>query len=182
MGQVFRARDSVLHRHVALKFMQPLAELSGLALTSRLKVEARAIARLDHENIIRVFDVSEWRRGPSSVVPFLVMECLEGKPLSTRLHEGALEWDEAVATFRDVLAGLAHAHAQQVIHRDLKPSNVFILPGARQAARLRPRARPPSSGSTTRARLPTWPRSSGWMHRTTREPTREPPGSCSTCC
>lgn len=131
MGQVFRAWDSVLHRHVALKFMQPLEEFSSPTLTSLLKTEARAIARLDHENIIRVFDVSEWRPSPSSVVPFLVMECLEGKSLSARLREGALEWAEAVAIFRDVLDGLAHAHAQQVIHRDLKPSNVFILAGGR---------------------------------------------------
>ncbi|MCP3140172.1 protein kinase domain-containing protein [Pyxidicoccus xibeiensis] len=131
MGQVFRAWDSVLRRHVALKFMQPLEEVSGPLLSSLLEQEARAIARLDHDNIIRIFDVSEWRAGPSAVVPFLVMELLKGQSLSTCLRRGALEWHEAVALFRDVLAGLAHAHAHEVIHRDLKPGNVFVLEGGR---------------------------------------------------
>ncbi|MBZ4421104.1 AAA family ATPase [Myxococcus sp. RHSTA-1-4] len=131
MGKVFRAWDSVLQRHVALKFMQPLEKLSGPTLTSLLKEEARAIARLDHDNIIRIFDVSEWRASPSAVVPFLVMELLKGQSLSARLRKGALDWDEAVAVFRDVLAGLAHAHAHGVIHRDLKPGNVLLLEGGR---------------------------------------------------
>ncbi|WP_395831883.1 protein kinase [Archangium violaceum] len=127
MGQVFRAWDRVLQRNVALKFIQPQEEGSGLALTSLLREEARAIARLDHDNIIRIFDVSEWRAGPSLIIPFLVMECLEGQSLSARLRKGPLEWDHALRVFRDVLAGLAHAHAHHVIHRDLKPGNIFVL-------------------------------------------------------
>ncbi|ATB38440.1 protein kinase [Cystobacter fuscus] len=127
MGQVFLAWDRELRRHVALKFIQPLTNISGPTLGSLLEEEARAIARLDHDNIIRLFDISEWRPTPSAVVPFLIMECLKGKSLSARLRQGALDWNEALAVFHDVLAGLEHAHAHQVIHRDLKPGNVFVL-------------------------------------------------------
>ncbi|OJH38981.1 protein kinase domain-containing protein [Cystobacter ferrugineus] len=128
MGQVFLAWDRELRRHVALKFIQPLTDISSPTLTSLLKEEARAIARLDHDNIIRLFDISEWRPPHhSAVVPFLIMEYLKGKSLSAHLRQGALGWNEALAIFHDVLAGLAHAHAHQVIHRDLKPGNVFVL-------------------------------------------------------
>jgi hypothetical protein len=75
MGQVFRARDETLRREVALKFLLPSPGLEAYALA-----EARAVARLDQENIVRIFDVAEWKGFPEEPgVPFLVMECLEGE-------------------------------------------------------------------------------------------------------
>ena len=123
MGQVFRAQDEELQRVVALKFLPPREELAGMGLR-----EARAIAQLDHENIIRIFDVSEWRPGPAErPVPFLVMECLLGESLADLMkRERKLEPRRALKLMCEVAAGLAHAHEHQIVHRDLKPSNVFL--------------------------------------------------------
>ncbi|MGZ3458746.1 MAG: serine/threonine-protein kinase, partial [Archangium sp.] len=123
MGQVFRARDEELQRVVALKFLFPREELAGMGLR-----EARAIARLDHENIVRIFDVSEWSSGPGEpTVPFLVMECLSGESLTDLVRrERQLPLGRTLEIMRDVAAGLAHAHAHDIVHRDLKPTNVFI--------------------------------------------------------
>ncbi|HLL04521.1 MAG TPA: protein kinase [Myxococcaceae bacterium] len=123
MGQVFRARDEELQRTVALKFLFPRQELAGMGLR-----EARAIAQLDHENILRIFDVSEWRAGPGDPpVPFLVMECLQGESLAELLkRERTLDLRRTLMLMREVAAGLAHAHEHHIVHRDLKPSNVFL--------------------------------------------------------
>ncbi|HZH15343.1 MAG TPA: protein kinase [Archangium sp.] len=123
MGWVFRARDEELQREVALKFLMPRGKFIEEALR-----EARAIARLSHEHIVRIFDVGEWSDRPGATrLPFLVMECLEGQSLSALLkREGRLEPRRALELLDAILSGLAHAHAQRVIHRDLKPSNVFI--------------------------------------------------------
>jgi class 3 adenylate cyclase/tetratricopeptide (TPR) repeat protein len=123
MGQVFRARDEELQRVVALKFLFPREELAGMGLR-----EARAIAQLDHENIVRIFDVSEWSGGRGEpTVPFLVMECLDGESLADVLRrEKTLGLRRALEVMRGVAAGLAHAHEHHIVHRDLKPSNVFI--------------------------------------------------------
>ncbi|MCY1078355.1 protein kinase domain-containing protein [Archangium lansingense] len=123
MGWVFRARDEELQREVALKFLVPRWGLTDEALR-----EARAIAQLSHEHIVRIFDVSEWIDRPGATrLPFLVMECLEGESLAAVLkREGPLEPKRALEILDAILAGLAHAHEHQVIHRDLKPSNVFV--------------------------------------------------------
>ncbi|MFY0567348.1 protein kinase domain-containing protein [Archangium lansingense] len=122
MGQVVRARDEVLHRIVALKFIAPGREFSGRELDKLLQDEARLVAQLDHENIVRIFDISAWNGSP-----FLIMECLEGQSLEALLRRGPLELRRALRILSDITAGLAHAHSRQIIHRDLKPSNVFIL-------------------------------------------------------
>ncbi|WP_375773701.1 protein kinase [Archangium gephyra] len=123
MGWVFRARDEELQREVALKFLMPRGKFIEEALR-----EARAIARLSHEHIVRIFDVGEWSDRPGATrLPFLVMECLEGESLAAVLQrEGRLEPRRALEILDAILAGLAHAHEQRVIHRDLKPTNVFI--------------------------------------------------------
>ncbi len=122
MGQVFRARDEELQRVVALKLLFPREEHADLSLR-----EARAIAKLDHENIVRIFDVSEWSVAPGLPrVPFLVMECLEGESLAALLARERLALPRALELMRGVAAGLAHAHSHHVIHRDLKPSNIFL--------------------------------------------------------
>ncbi len=122
MGQVFRARDGELQREVALKFL-----LSHTGLVEAALREARVIAYLDHENIVRIFDVGEWRGTlEAPPVPFLVTEYLEGELLASMLRRErpgprrTLEILEAIAT------GLAHAHERHIVHRDLKPANVFL--------------------------------------------------------
>ncbi|QRN97145.1 protein kinase [Archangium violaceum] len=122
MGQVFRARDEVLHREVALKFLLSRSGQEEDALR-----EARAVARLDHENIVRIFDVCEWHgasEGPG--LPFLVMECLEGESLAALLTRGPLDVGRALDILEGITTGLAHAHERHLVHRDLKPSNVFL--------------------------------------------------------
>ncbi|HYO70167.1 MAG TPA: protein kinase, partial [Archangium sp.] len=128
MGLVFRARDEELQREVALKFILPRTGRDGQWLISMLRQEARAIAQLDHENIVRIFDVAEWVGASwEPRVPFLVMECLEGESLAALLHrEQRLGVRRAVELMGAVAAGLAHAHGRHIVHRDLKPSNVFI--------------------------------------------------------
>ncbi|QRK10737.1 protein kinase [Archangium violaceum] len=122
MGQVFRARDETLRREVALKFLLPRPGFEELALA-----EARVVARLDHENIVRIFDVAEWSRTPGKDrVPFLVMECLEGESLAALLVRERPTLRRALELLEAIASGLAHAHERGIVHRDLKPGNVFL--------------------------------------------------------
>ncbi|MFY0565683.1 protein kinase domain-containing protein [Archangium lansingense] len=122
MGWVLSAWDEQLRREVALKFLVPREELAGLAL-----VEARAIARLDHENIVRIFDVAEWVGRPDEPrMPFLVMERLEGESLAQLMQRERPSPRRTLEIMMSVAAGLAHAHEHHIVHRDLKPSNVII--------------------------------------------------------
>jgi predicted ATPase/serine/threonine protein kinase len=127
MGRVFRAWDSELQRVVALKFLRPRAVMAEARLLSLLREEARAIARLDHENIVRVFDVAEWQGQRWEYrVPFIVMENLEGETLSALMRRERPGLRRALEILEGLCAGLAHAHEHHIAHRDLKPSNVFI--------------------------------------------------------
>ena len=116
---VFRARDRRLHRDVAVKFL-----LSASSQKDRsayiLGNEARAVARLNHENIVSIFDISTW-----SGIPFIVMELVDGKPLDLVLGE-RMPLERATAIFLGITSGIRHAHERGMIHRDLKPSNIFI--------------------------------------------------------
>ncbi len=125
MGCVYLAWDEQLHRRVALKFLLP--RQANKQMTALLRQEARAIAQLDHENIVRIFDVSDWQPPLSEGrFPFLVMESLEGESLASLARRERLELRRILSLIAEVAAGLAHAHGQHVIHRDLKPSNIFI--------------------------------------------------------
>ncbi len=127
MGCVFRAWDEALQRTVALKFLLPRGRLPGKLMSSLLRQEARAVAQLDHEHIVRIFDVAEWDSPPwEPRVPFLVMEYLEGEPLASLLRRGRMDVRRALGLLEGITAGLAHAHARHVIHRDLKPRNIFL--------------------------------------------------------
>ncbi|MFL5345422.1 MAG: protein kinase domain-containing protein [Hyalangium sp.] len=127
MGLVFRARDKELQREVALKFLLPREGGGEVPMSALLRQEARAIAQLDHDNIVRIFDVAEWSGAPwEPKVPFLIMECLEGECLSALLKRESPSLSRAVELMMAVAAGLAHAHEHHVVHRDLKPGNVFI--------------------------------------------------------
>jgi serine/threonine protein kinase len=119
MGEVYRARDSRLGRDVAVKVL-PEAFAQDKERLRRFETEARAVAALNHPNILSVHDV-----GTQDGVPYLVSECLEGHSLRQELS-GALPLRRAVEYGTQIAQGLAAAHDKGIIHRDLKPENVFV--------------------------------------------------------
>jgi ABC-type oligopeptide transport system substrate-binding subunit len=117
MGAVYRARDTLLDRPVALKVLNA----AGLGAESRVRLlrEARAAARLNHPNITAIFDAGE-----AESTSFIVMELLTGSTLRDR-QPSALDETREIA--RQICLALEHAHAHGIIHRDLKPENVMLL-------------------------------------------------------
>lgn len=122
MGIVLRAHHETLDRTVAIKVL--LAELAGdTSVVARFLREARALAKLESEHIVRVIDFGTLDDGS----PFMVMEHLEGIDLGDLLaRDGALPVQTAVAYVVQVLGALAEAHAIGIVHRDLKPANLFV--------------------------------------------------------
>jgi serine/threonine protein kinase len=123
MGDVYRARDPRLEREVAIKAIRPTTIDDGDA-RARLWREARAAASVNHPSICQIFDVGE-----TGDDIFIVMELLDGEPLSNRLRDGAMPLDESVSVVLGTLGALSALHARGIVHRDLKPSNVFLTPG-----------------------------------------------------
>ena len=120
MGDVYRARDRRLDRTVAVKV--PSSTLTP-ASAERFKREAQAAARLNHPNIVSVYD---WGDGAT---PFIVMEYVQGRSLRAELRDrGPLPPATVVAVGAQIADALAHAHAHGVVHRDVKPSNVVLTP------------------------------------------------------
>ncbi|MDL1950155.1 hypothetical protein FBQ97_10125 [Acidobacteria bacterium ACD] len=125
MGEVWRARDTRLSRQVAVKI------LSGETAPTpervrRFELEARAVGRLNHPNILAVHDVGE-----HAGFPYLVTELLEGETLRDLLTRGPMRRGPLLATAVEIANGLAAAHACGVVHRDLKPENVFLTSDGR---------------------------------------------------
>jgi serine/threonine protein kinase len=120
MGEVYRARDTVLDRTVAVKILPPHLT-DQPAARQRLEREARAISSLNHPNICTFHDV-----GHQDGVDFLVMECLDGETLADRLARGPLPLDQVFKYGLAICEGLERAHQGGVIHRDLKPSNIML--------------------------------------------------------
>ena len=120
MGQVYRARHHLTDQDVAIKVLSPA--LSGdLHLRERFIGEAKALARLDHTNIVSLMNFIE-EEGRF----FLVMQYVQGMSLDDRLAAGPLSAQEAVSISEQVLAALEHAHGQGVVHRDIKPDNILL--------------------------------------------------------
>jgi len=121
MGEVWEAFDPRLNRQVAVKFIRP--ELADNATARRrFAREAMACAAVQHENVVGVFDVGEFRDRP-----YLVMPLLEGETLAVRLKvERSLPFDEAIRIGRAVAAGLVALHARGLTHRDVKPANIWL--------------------------------------------------------
>lgn len=124
MGEVFLARDTILGRSVALKWIKS-RELDAKLVSSFLR-EAQATAKFSHPNIVVVHQVSEYLERP-----FLVLEYVPGETLRERLTSGPLAPNEAVRIAVGVAAALAEAHTNSVVHYDLKPDNVIIPPDGR---------------------------------------------------
>lgn len=125
MGTVYRGYDTVLARSVAVKILT--GSHFGPEGRARLLSEARAVARLNHPNIVSVYDAgnAEAMTPDGSLLPFIVMELLEGESLYERKPDSL---DEIIAIACQICAALEHAHAQGIIHRDLKPENVLVTP------------------------------------------------------
>ena len=122
MGVVYAAHDDRLDRAVAVKLIKPEALANDTAL-ERFRREARAAARVTHPNICILYEFNE-----DAGRPYLVMELLEGEPLSSRIARGPLPVAEMMPIAAAMLAALAALHQRGIMHRDLKPANVFLTP------------------------------------------------------
>lgn len=119
-GVVYLATDADLHRQVAIKAVHLNSELQDQENLDQLLSEARMVSRLQHNNIVTVYDM-----GIADHRPYLVLEYIEGTSLQDKIRSG-LSIDEALRIMRDMLAGVAAAHAQNIAHGDIKPANILI--------------------------------------------------------
>jgi serine/threonine-protein kinase len=127
MGEVWRGRDVRLDRPVAIKLLRSeYADDAGFV--ARFRAEATHAAALSHPNIAAVHDYGETRaEATGERVAYLVMELVDGEPLSARFGEdGALDTATALSVLRQAAAALAEAHSAGVVHRDVKPANILI--------------------------------------------------------
>ncbi|MCZ7684845.1 MAG: serine/threonine protein kinase [Sandaracinaceae bacterium] len=122
MGIVYRARHEVVGRDVAIKFLSPDLAME-LNNRQRFLREAKAANRIDHEHIIDITDYGETDDG----LVYLVMEYLDGEPLSKVIARGPLAPYRALDIAMQMAAALARAHELDVVHRDIKPDNVYVL-------------------------------------------------------
>jgi len=120
MATVFKAYHAALDRYVALKALHP-AFNEDKTFASRFQREARVVARLEHPNIVPVYDYAEHENRP-----YLVMKFIEGDTLKARLDQGPLTAEEISKIVDAMGAALAYAHKQGILHRDIKPSNAII--------------------------------------------------------
>jgi serine/threonine protein kinase len=120
MGELYRARDTRLRREVALKMLPDAAAHDADSL-ARFDRETRAVATMNHPNILAIHDT-----GSFHAVPYAVTELLEGEALADRLRTGPLNPQKAVEVACQIADGLAAAHARGIFHRDIKPDNIFL--------------------------------------------------------
>jgi serine/threonine protein kinase/WD40 repeat protein len=120
MGEVYKAKDTKLGRDVAVKVL-PETVAQNPEVLGRFEREARAVAALNHPNILGIYDF-----GNDAGVAYAVMELLEGEDLRVRLDKGAVPQRKAVEIAIQIAKGLSAAHEKGVIHRDLKPENLFL--------------------------------------------------------
>lgn len=129
MASVYLAYDAALDRQVAIKTLH--TELGReQSFRERFRREAQAVAKLQHTNIVSVFDTGEDELG-GAMMPYIVMEYVEGQPLGSVLHTdiqqyGAMPADKALKMTADVLAALEVSHEMGLVHRDIKPGNVMV--------------------------------------------------------
>lgn len=120
MGDVYRARDSVLGREVALKVL-PAEFSADHTRLARFQQEARLASSLNHPNIVTIYGV-----GTDNDISYIAMELVAGKTVAQLLEEGPLTLEKTLDIASQVAEGLAKAHAAGVVHRDLKPQNIMI--------------------------------------------------------
>ncbi|HAV78363.1 MAG TPA: hypothetical protein DCX53_13530 [Anaerolineae bacterium] len=120
MASVFKAYHASLDRYVAIKALHP-AFNQDPNFEARFQREARVVAKLEHSNIVPVYDYAEHEKRP-----YLIMKFVEGETLKWRMDQGPLTADEITRIVDAVGSALSYAHKQGVLHRDIKPSNVLL--------------------------------------------------------
>lgn len=127
MAIVYKARDNVLGRLVAIKMLKK-EFLGDQDFTERFVIEARAAAALSHQNLVSIYDVGKSIEG----VDYIVMEFVEGVTLKEYVKRNKmLSWQEATEIVEQILLGIRHAHERGIVHRDLKPQNIMVTPAKR---------------------------------------------------
>jgi tRNA A-37 threonylcarbamoyl transferase component Bud32/Tol biopolymer transport system component len=125
MGEVYKARDTRLHRDVAIKVL-PRSFAQDADRLRRFQLEAQSAGALNHPNVLVVYDI-----GAHEGSPYLVTELLEGESLVERLKRGKLSTGKATDYARQAASGLAAAHAEGITHRDIKPANLYLTKDGR---------------------------------------------------
>ena len=125
MGEVWRALDPPLRRHVAVKVLQSQFSRDPDRLR-RFEQEAQTAGMLNHPNVLTIYAIGEEEHSP-----YLVTELLEGATLRQQLEAGTITEGEAIEYADQIVQGLAAAHAKGIVHRDLKPENIFITTDGR---------------------------------------------------
>jgi eukaryotic-like serine/threonine-protein kinase len=121
-GQVYRARDTLLHRAVALKvLLESAVDTEQGAVRARILREARAAAQLNHPNVVSIFDVGE-----QDGVPYMAMELVSGRSLRSYVGAPDLSIQRRLRWLSDIALALAVAHENGLVHRDVKPENVIV--------------------------------------------------------
>jgi serine/threonine protein kinase/tetratricopeptide (TPR) repeat protein len=123
MGVIFRAEDTRLHRHIALKFLSEEISKNPQSM-ERFRREAQAASSLNHPGICTIHDIDE-----AEGRIFIAMELLEGHTLKHRIEQGHMRTEEVLDVAVQIANALSAAHAKGIIHRDIKPANIFISEG-----------------------------------------------------
>lgn len=123
MATVFKAYHPSLDRYVAIKALHP-AFMEHPGFIERFEREAKVVAKLEHPNIVSIYDFSEHEDRP-----YLVLKYVRGETLKARLEKSKLTYKESRHIFRVISSALAYAHQEGVLHRDVKPSNVLLEKG-----------------------------------------------------
>jgi len=125
MGEVYRARDTILGRDVAIKILHPVT-VNDPDRLRRFRTEAQTTASLSHPNIVAIYYVGE-----QDGTPYIASELLEGESLRERLRAGVLPLRKSTDIALQIAEGLAAAHEKGIVHRDLKPENIFLTKDGR---------------------------------------------------
>ena len=120
MGTVYLGEHALMGRKVAIKVLSRTAK--NQVVTTRFQIEGRAIAALDHPNIVRAYDFNQ-----TTKYAYLVMEFVDGSNLEQLVErQGPVKFEDAATYIRQAAAGLDHAHSLNIVHRDIKPSNLML--------------------------------------------------------